>query len=255
MKTHTRHYTVGQVAKLARLTVRALHHYDELGLLTPSGRSQSGYRLYTEADLKRLQQLMLLRELGLPLEEIRGCLERSSCEVRETLQTQRLRLLEQVRRTTGVLRAIDHALQALNGEEIEMSTLFEGTESFGKPLYPEEATERWGRTAFFQESARRTKQYGKAQWSAIKVEGQQLYEGLAQKLKEGRPPNDPEVMALAEQHRLHIDRWFYPCSHDMHVQVSQLYVQDPRFRANIDAYGEGVAAYLTAAIEANRAKA
>jgi DNA-binding transcriptional MerR regulator len=232
-----------------------LHHYDELGLLTPSGRSQSGYRLYTEADLKRLQQLMLLRELGLPLEEIRGCLERSSCEVRETLQTQRLRLLEQVRRTTGVLRAIDHALQALNGEEIEMSTLFEGTESFGKPLYPEEATERWGQTAFYQEAARRTKQYGKAQWSAIKVEGQQLYEGLAQKLKEGRPPNDPEVMALAEQHRLHIDRWFYPCSHDMHVQVSQLYVQDPRFRANIDAYGEGVAAYLTAAIEANRAKA
>lgn len=252
MKTNTRHYTIGQVAKLTRLTVRALHHYDQLGLLPPSGRTQSGYRLYTDGDLKRLQQLLLFRELGLPLEEIQACLELSSLEVREKLELQRTRLHEQVRKTTVVLRAIDHALQALHDEETDMSTLFETTASFEQPLFPEETAQRWGETEHYQEAARRTKHYGKAQWTALKAEAQLILERLAQKLKEGRPPNDPEVVALAEQHRLHLDRWFYPCSREMHAQVSQLFVSDPRYTANLDVHGEGVAAYLTAAIEANR---
>jgi MerR family transcriptional regulator, thiopeptide resistance regulator len=75
MKKEAVGYTVGQVADLAGVTIRTLHHYDHIGLLTPSGRSDSGYRRYEHADLERLQQVLLYRELGFPLEEIATILD------------------------------------------------------------------------------------------------------------------------------------------------------------------------------------
>ena len=129
MDTDARTYTVSEAARLAHVTVRTLHHYDAIGLLVPSQRSASGYRLYTDADLRRLHQILLLRELGFPLETIRKVLDDPSYDRATALREQREVLVERIRRTESVVRAIDHALDALErGTEMEPERLFEGFE-------------------------------------------------------------------------------------------------------------------------------
>jgi DNA-binding transcriptional MerR regulator len=105
-------YQVSEVARLANVSVRALHHYDAIGLLTPSGRSQAGYRLYTAEDLLRLQQILVGRELGLPLEQIRRALDDPDFDPVAALESQLRALTERARRTAGMIRAVEAALAA-----------------------------------------------------------------------------------------------------------------------------------------------
>src|SRR4029078_12020080 len=87
---------VGELAKRTGLTVRTLHHYDEIGLLKPSSHSDSGYRLYTAADVARLQQVMSLRQLGFSLDEVRDCLGRPRLAPLEVIGLHVARLREQI---------------------------------------------------------------------------------------------------------------------------------------------------------------
>ena len=104
-------YTVGQLAALAHVTVRALHHYDEIGLLTPSGRTEAGYRRYNERDLERLQQLLFYRELGFPLDQIATLLDGDTAP-QVHLQTQRQLLTERIARLQAMVSAIDRTMEA-----------------------------------------------------------------------------------------------------------------------------------------------
>src|SRR5687768_1699666 len=110
----TRSYKINEVAQLAGVSVRALHHYDSIGLLTPSNRSAAGYRLYCDSDLLRLQQIMIGRALGLALEDIRRMLDDVTADRRELLQRQRAQLTERVRTTTAMIRSIDAALALID---------------------------------------------------------------------------------------------------------------------------------------------
>jgi hypothetical protein len=98
---------------------------------------------------------------------------------------------------------------------------------------------------------RRTQQYGKAEWDQLQGDWQKLYAELAHHLKAGTPVTDPAVQALVEKHRAHIDRWFYPCTVQMHKGLGQMYVQDARFKANLDKIAPGFAQYLSDAIAAS----
>lgn len=241
--------TVGEVARMARTTVRTLHHYDEIGLLRPSGRSEAGYRLYGDADLERLHQILVLRELDVPLETIRQILDDPGYDRRRALKGQRDLLERRLRRTESILRAVDAALDALEGgREMMAEELFEG---FDPSEYEDEARERWAGTEAYRESARRTKGYSDEDWRRMKAEGDEILATLAGHMAAGRRPDEKEVTEAAEAHRLHIDRWFYPCSHDMHVALSRMYVDDPRFTASFEAHREGLTEYLAAAIRAN----
>src|SRR5579871_4049452 len=127
MKRRT--YQVKEVAALARVSVRALHHWDELGLLVPRGRTEAGYRLYDDEDLLRLQQILVSRELGMPLEAIRRSLDDPRFDRREALRAQRRELEARAAHTAGMLRAVDHALAALDeteGGTMDAEKLFEG---------------------------------------------------------------------------------------------------------------------------------
>ena len=107
------HYTVSDVARLAHVSVRALHHYDEIGLLRPSRRSRAGYRLYDSDDLRRLREILVFRELGFSLNAIGELLSASAAERAAALRRQRGELEDRVRRTQAVLRAVDATLDAL----------------------------------------------------------------------------------------------------------------------------------------------
>jgi hypothetical protein len=126
-------------------------------------------------------------------------------------------------------------------------------EVFGKDVsqYEAEAKERWGSTDAYRESARRTKQYTKAQWQEIKDEAERITLDLAAVLDGGLSATDAAAMDVAERHRRHIERWFYPCGPAMHAGLGQLYVDDPRFAATYEAVRPGLAAFARDAWQAN----
>jgi DNA-binding transcriptional MerR regulator len=247
------HYTVSEVARLANLSVRALHHYDEIGLLKPSGRSETSYRLYSSADLQRLQQVMSFKVLGFPLAQIRLLLADPEFDAKQALLLQRRLLEEKAGEVKSLIAAVDAALASLKkgANTMDSKQMFGAFENFDPAQFEEEARERWGKTEAYKESQRRAARYTKAQWSELRNEADQVYRQLADKLGAGAKVSETAVMDLAEQHRQHLVRWFYPCSPEMHRRLGDLYVNDPRFTANIDKYGKGLAAFMREAIAAN----
>ena len=248
-------YTVGEVAALARVTVRTLHHYDRIGLLAASQRSESGYRLYDYGDLERLRQIRLMRELRFSLDAIGEMLDGPAYDRRTALVAQRELLRERQERTDRIIRGVDRALTALEEEtKMDATEMFDGLEEFDHTQYEDEARERWGHTDAYKESMRRTRGYGKSDWNTIKQEGDTIMAKLAELLAEGAQAAGRAAMNLAEQHRHHIDRWFYPCTHGMHCNLAEMYTADPRFEEYFEKRAKGLAAFVQDAIRANEAR-
>lgn len=243
--------TVGEVANLAGagVTVRTLHHYDELGLLSPSGRSEAGYRLYSYDDLTRLREILIWRTLGFSLNEIASLLDDPEHDRLAALERQRELIEHEVDRLGALAVAVDAAIAAhRSGAQLEVTTMFEG---FDPSEYEDEARERWGHTEAYRESARRAKGYGEAEWAEIRREAEAIVRELIALMRAGAPADGPEGRALAERHRQHISRWFYPCSAGMHRGLAEMYVADPRFTETYEREAEGLAAYVHDAIVAN----
>lgn len=246
-----RTYKVSEVAQLSRLTVRALHYYDSIGLLVPSARSAAGYRLYDDDDLLRLQQILLGRELGLSLEAIRRSLDDPSFDRRSALLAQRAELAARAERAADMIRAIDAALHAIEEDEmsnVDFKKIFDG---FDPERYADEVEQRWGKTDAYKVSVERAKSYGESDWQKIKEEQAAILDDARAARDAGVRPDEPRAMDVAERHRLSIDRWFYPCSPKMHCGLADLWESDPRYAASIDKHAAGLTQYLAAAVRAN----
>jgi DNA-binding transcriptional MerR regulator len=247
-----RTYQVKELARIAGISVRALHHYDAIGLLVPTARSASGYRLYDDDDVIRLQQIIVARELGLALEEIQKSLDDPSFDRRQALLSQRTQLTQRAEETAAMIAAVDCALSLMDTEDkensMDMKRLFNG---FDTSKYDEEAKQRWGHTDAYKESTRRVQRYSAEDWQRFGAEQAAIYGDAFSALQAGKAPDSPGVMAIAERHRLSIDRWFYPCSVEMHEALALGYAEDARFAENIDKYGAGLTPFLVAAIRAN----
>lgn len=244
--------TVSEVSKLSGVSVRTLHHYDALGLLSPSHRSDAGYRLYEEPDLLRLQQILFFRELGLSLERIHDVLTDPEFDLKATLRVQRQLLAEESIRLRAVLSAVEQTLEALErGTTMTKEEMFEVFGGFDPEAHAEEAEQRWGDTEAFKESARRTKRYTKQDWARFKTEQDALNASMVAAMRKKVAPESAEGKAVAEAARLLIDRWFYPCPKAMHAKLGEMYVADARFTANYETLAPGLAAWVSAAIAAN----
>nr|WP_148260857.1 MerR family transcriptional regulator [Conexibacter woesei] len=251
-------YTVGEVARLSHVSVRTLHHYDDIGLLTPDGRSEAGYRLYSDADLRRLRQILFYRELEFRLDEIAAILADPDAGSHDHLRRQHRLLRERHARTAALLGAIEQEMEAQNmGISLTPEEQFEifGTDRFAE--YSDEAGQRWGDSDAWKESQRRTAAYTKDDWIAIKAEADANIARFADALRIGEPATGPVAMELAEAYRLHLSRWFYDCSHEMHRGIAELFVSDPRYGTTWDEVAPGFTQYVHDAIVANadRAKA
>ncbi len=248
-------HTVGQVAKLAHVSVRTLHHYDEIGLLEPSARSDAGYRLYTLEDLERLQQVLFYKELGFELDDIKAIMTDPGFDRREALVYQRDLIVEQALRLEALLGLIDKTIAAdEGGVRMTKEEMFEVFGDFDPSQYEDEVKERWGDTDAYRESARRTSRYTKDDWSRFKAEGEQQMARMIELFDAGVAPGAPEAMDVAEEARLQIDRWFYPCSREMHAALGDMYIADARFTAHYDRHRPGLAAWFRDAIRANKAR-
>jgi MerR family transcriptional regulator, thiopeptide resistance regulator len=244
-------WTVGQVADVFGVTVRTLHHYDEIGLLVPSERSAAGYRLYTEADLRRLQQIVVYRRLELPLEQIAVLLDGDD-DPGVHLRRQRDAVMQRLDELTEIVDAIDRALE----REMQQrpATTAELKELFGDGFdeqYEQEAQERWGETDAWKQSRSRTSSYTKDDWAQVKAEAEAVNAAFVAALASGAPATSEAAMDAAEQHRRHIHDRFYDLTHDFHRGLADMYVADPRFAKTYDDLAPGLAAYVRDAIHAN----
>ena len=232
------------------MSVRTLHYYEEIGLLVPTARTDAGYRLYTDEDLLRLQQILIGRELGLSLEDIRRSLDDPSFDSRTALLAQKGQLHERAAQTAAMIAAIDSALAIIDSKRQggTMESIFEG---FDPAKYDAEARDRWGETDAYKEASRRTQRYTKDDWQRLRSEQEAIYADAAALMNGGTAPADDAAVAVAERHRLAINRWFYPCSVDTHRGLATLYESDDRFAAGIDGHAPGLATFLVAAIRAN----
>ncbi|MEH1013541.1 MerR family transcriptional regulator [Micromonospora sp. CPCC 206060] len=245
-------HPVGRVAQLAGVTVRTLHHYDEIGLLSPSGRTSAGYRSYDDADLERLQQILFYRELGFSLEEIATILDDPGASPRVHLRRQHELLTARIRRLREMVEAIELAMEAKKmGIQLTPEERFEVFGDFNPDDHVEEADRRWGESEAYRQSQERVARYRKEDWLRQKAENEEWGARLAALMDSGIAPESPEAMALAEEHRQLICRWFYECSYEVHTGLADMYLADPRFTAYYEKIKPGMTAYVSAAIHAN----
>ena len=246
---------VGEVAALAGVTVRTLHHYDRIGLLSPSGRTGAGYRQYGPADLDRLHQVLLYRELGFPLEEVATLLDAPDADPAAHLRRQHRLLRDRLERTQAMVAAVEKEMEA---RQMGISlTPEERFELFGDGFsdeYQAEAEERWGDTEAWAQSQRRTSAYTKEDWVRIKDETQAIQRRFAEAMQAGAPAESDRAMDVAEEHRQHITRWFYDCPPAMHAGLGRMYVEDERFTAHYEQLAPGLAQYVSTAVQANAAR-
>ncbi|MDI1463627.1 MerR family transcriptional regulator [Catellatospora sp. KI3] len=245
-------YTVGKVADLAAVTVRTLHHYDEIGLLSPSERSHSGYRRYDDADLERLQQIRYYRELGFSLEEIAAILADPGADATAHLRRQHELLTARIRRMQEMVTAIEFAMEASKvGIQLTPEERFEVFGDFDPDDHAEEAERRWGGTDAYKESARRTAQYSKEDWLRHKAANEDWGGRFTALMDSGAAADSAAAMALAEEHRQLISQWFYECSYEIHTGLADMYLADERFTATYEAIKPGMTRFLHDAIHAN----
>ncbi|MGW4904900.1 MerR family transcriptional regulator [Streptomyces albidoflavus] len=245
-------YTVGQVAAVAGVTVRTLHHYDAIGLLSPSGRSAAGHRRYGDGDLDRLQRILFHRALGFALDEIAALLDDPDADPRAHLRRQHALLTDRIETLRRMADAVAAAMEAAQmGINLTPEEKFEVFEGYDPDQYADEARQRWGHTDAYRESQRRTASYTKADWQRLKDEFDALHACVAELLAQGVPADAPEAMDAAEEHRRFIDGAHYPCDARMHTCLADMYVADPRFTATYEAIRPGLAQYLHDAIHAN----
>ncbi|WP_313817076.1 MerR family transcriptional regulator [Citricoccus sp.] len=251
--------TVGETASATGVTVRTLHHYDQVGLVAPAARSSAGYRLYAPPDVERLQQVVAYRRLGLGLEDIAAALaveeRREGTGRRRALERQRELVEEKITELTRLLAALDTALEKdmkdIDLNEKDMRELFGDSYTEHFEEYQAEAEDRWGQTEAWKESQRRTAAYTQEDWAKISAETEENNQLILAAMDAGLPADSEQAMAAAEAMRVHMDHWFFPIDGTFHRNLGDMYVQDPRFAATYEELRPGLAQYLRDAIHAN----
>ena len=232
--------TVKQVSELTHISIRTLHHYDAIGLLKPTEITESGYRLYDDAALGRLQTILLFRELQFSLKEIKEILDDPEFDRKVALASQITLLKLQKKRLD---KLIDLAETMYEKEENTMD--FNAFSDYEIQQYKEEVKERWQETNEYREYERRNRSKQKSSDAS-----QQMMELFAKlgALRHLDPANQ-QVQGKVKQLQQLITDNFYTCSHEVLYGLGQMYVGDERFKQNIDrAGGEGTAEFVRKAI-------
>src|SRR4051812_49322431 len=179
-------WTVGELARLAGITVRTLHHYDRIGLVRPSERTAAGYRSYDVRDLDRLQQVLVYRELGFPLEEVATLLDDPDVDPAAHLRRQHRLLRDRLERTRAMVAAVEKEMEArAMGISLTPEERFELFGEHDPAQYEAEAEERWGDTEAWAQSQRRTSAYTKEDWVRIKTEADDVQHRFAEVMRSG----------------------------------------------------------------------
>lgn len=248
---HADGLTVGQAATRLGVTVRALHHWDEIGLARPSLRTAAGYRLYTAHDLERLHRIVVYRELGLGLDRIQGIMDDPDADVAEELRAQRAQIAERIDRLQRLGAGLDRMIEA--HERGPLLTADQQAEVFGprwNPGWPARARERYGHTAQWQQYAERSAARNPEQWQAVADSITALDRALADAMDAGIAPGSPEANQLVERHREVFSSAYFPLSRQRQVCLGRLYEDDPGFAAHYNGIRAGLATWFRRIVDA-----
>lgn len=249
-------HRIGEVAELAKVSIRLLHHYDDIGLLVPSGRSEGGYRLYSHADLQRLQQILFYRALEFPLDTIQQLMTAPDFDRQAALLQQRELIRGRAQQLAGVLALIDRAIADIDPDTGQEKMTMSTKEMF--EVFPDlkqediiAAEARWGGSEAWKQSAARSRRYRREDWERMKREAAEVNERLEAAFSAGYEPDSPEAMSAIDAARELITRWHYDCSKEFHVRLTAMTSSDERFVKNIDRNCPGLAAWMAQAARAN----
>jgi len=221
-------YTVKQLADLAGVSRRTLHYYDEIGLLLPPKKSESGYRLYDDETVMRLQQILFFRELGLSLEEIKTAVDDPAFDVVQSLQFHRQALVQRATRLDNLIQTIDRTIDHLEGKsDMNTQDFFDGFDEETQKAYEKEAAERWDAEEV-KASSQRWNSYSKAKQKQIMAEGNAVYTDLTTEMDKGY--GSSEVQQIIGRWHQHM-RYFYEPSVERLRGLGWNYENDPAFSA------------------------
>lgn len=239
-------YTVKQLSSLSGVSVRTLHHYDKIGLLVPQSRSEAGYRFYGREELLRLQQILFYRELDIPLAKIAELLGDPEFDRVASLEFHRAELQKRGERLKRLLATIDKTIVELKNKT-EMLTdkeIYEGFAPGEGETLRKEAAEKWGEEVVAA-SEQRVRKMSKAEWDAMKKEGEAVAQQLAAAVPHGVSSVQAQKAIAAHFRHLH---HFYEVSEQRYRGLGKLYVEDERFRAYYEKYAAGLADFVCEAI-------
>lgn len=239
-------YTVKQLSNLAGITIRTLHHYDQIGLLKPTLVGANGYRYYGDEALYRLQQILFYRYLDMPLDEINRILGRRDFDVLSALAEHRSSLEAEIRRMRCLISTIDETIDHLKGNaKMNPKKLFEGFSEAEQEKHAEEAAQQWDPETVHA-SNRRWKSYSADEKRRILDEGNALYADLVAVKAKGA--GSKEVQAVIARWHAHLQHFWSP-KDDQLLGLADLYDDDPRFRANYDKFAPGLSEFMREAVK------
>ncbi|MGX1191950.1 MerR family transcriptional regulator [Metabacillus sp. SLBN-84] len=227
---------VKEVADLTGISVRTLHHYDEIGLLVPGEVTESGYRIYSSENLETLQQILFFKELGFPLKKIHEIISSPTFDRNEALELHRRMLLEKRKRLDQMIETVEKTIQYTKGEiEMSQKEKFEGFDFSHNP-YEEEARKLYGDKAVDEAN-----QKAAGMTQDMQERFNDLYRSLAD-VRHMDPSSKEAQEAIGEWYILLNEFGSY--SLDAFKGLGQLYIDDERFTKNIDKFGEGLAVFM-----------
>jgi len=236
--------SIGALSRLSGVSIRALHHYDQIGLLQPSEVAASGYRYYDDAAIERLWQILFYRELDFPLIDIGEILSSPAFD-RDRALREHLNLLTQKRERLD--RLIGLVSNAMKGEQNMEFKEFDTSEIDAlREQYAAEAKARWGNTEAYRESAKRASKWTEADKKRLEAQSGEIFSGFAALV--GTDPADAGVQALVARWKAFVSESYYDCTNEILAGLGQMYVADERFTKNIDQYGAGTAKLMSDAI-------
>ncbi len=237
---------INEVARLTGVTVRTLHYYDEIGLLKPSLVTEAGYRLYDKDALETLQQILFFRELEFPLGEIKEIMTNPNYKKQEALIKHKELLTRKRNRLNKLIQLVDDTMEGASNMSFKE---FDTTDiEKAKKEYAKEVKMRWGNTDAYKESEEKTKSYDGKKWEMMNAESEAIFQEF-EKIKD-KEPDCKEARELVVKWQEYITTNFYTCTKEILAGLGAMYVADERFTNNIDRFGAGTAAFMSAAIEA-----
>ena len=246
-------YTVGEIAKIAGVTIRTLRHYDHIGLLVPATRTSAGYRLYSDEDLQTLQLILFFRALDFQLETIGRMLRHPAHRRQEALELQADLLEKRADHYAKLARLARKTLaETTGGATMSLEESFDGLEPEqimkDQEQYEEEVQARWGRTEAYRVSKKRVAGYKKEDWARIQQAAAANLAELSACYQAGLPADDQRLMAVCDQARAQITEFYYPCTIEIFAGLGQIYAADDRFAAFYNKLADGLADYYSRAI-------
>lgn len=239
-------YTVKQLSKLAGVSVRSLHYYDEIGLLKPSWLGSNGTRHYEEEALLKLQQILFYRELDLSLDEIKAIVGRPDFDVLTALRSHKGALQGRVERLNRLIQTVDNTIEHLKGNEsMNAKGLFEGFSEEEQEKYALEAEQMYDPETV-RVSNRKWKAYPPAEKERILAEGKAIYVDLIAAMPKGA--TSAEVQTLIARWHQHM-QYFWSPNDEQLLGLVDGYNEDARFRANFDKMHPKLAEFMRAAVK------